>query len=126
MPPYRCGFGLRIPGGEQQLRLMRSQCFRRFVSRRPPSEAAFGQTFGRDPKPLSVISEDSDRLAATAAEDEKAAGKRIGCEFLTTELRQRIYALPSVNRFDRNQDAELRRDLNQDIDSSSSRLSVAR
>ena len=126
MPPYRCGFGLRIPRGQKQLCLMGSQCFRGFVTCRPPFETAFRQAFGGNPEPLTIVGEDSDRLAATAAEDEKAAGKRIGCEFLTTELRQRIYALPSVNRFDRNQDAELRRDLNQDIDSSSSRLSVAR
>jgi hypothetical protein len=105
---------------------MGSQCFRRFVARWPPFETAFRQAFGRDPKPLSVISEDSDRLAAAAAEDEKAAGKRVGIEFLTTELRQRIYALPSVDCFNRNQDAELRRDLDQGADSSNSRLSVAR
>jgi hypothetical protein len=84
---------------------MGSQCFRRFRSRRPPFETAFRQAFGRDPKPLSVISEDSDGLAAAAAEDEKTAGKRVGIEFLAAELRQRIYALPSVNGFDRNQDA---------------------
>ena len=105
---------------------MGSQCFRRVRSRRPPFETAFRQALRCDPEPLAVVGEDSDRLAATAAEDKQAAGKRIGCEFLPAELRQRIYALPSVDGFNRNQNAQLRRDLNQDADSSNSRLSVAR
>jgi hypothetical protein len=75
---------------------------------------------------LPVIRKDPDRLTTAAAKDKQAARKRIGREFLQAELRQRIYALPSVDGFNRNQDAQLRRDLNQDIDSSSSRLSVAR
>jgi hypothetical protein len=84
---------------------MRSQCFRGFAARGPPLKPAFRQAFRCDPEPLAVIREDPDRLAAAAAEDEQATGKRIGCEFLAAELRQRIYALPSVNGFDRNQDA---------------------
>jgi hypothetical protein len=126
MPPHRCRFGVRIPGGEQQLRLVRSQCLCGFVSRRPPFETAFGKTFRSNPEALSVIGEDPDRLTAAAAEDEKAAGKRIGIEFLTTELREGIDTLSSVDGFNRNQDAELRRDLDQDADSSNSRLSLAR
>jgi hypothetical protein len=125
-PPHRRRFGVRIAGGEQQLGLMRSQCFRGFVSCRPPSEPTFRETLGCDPKSLPVVRENPDRLAATAAEDKQAAGKRIGCEFLPAELRQRIYTLPSVDGFNCNQNAQLRRDLNQDADSSNSRLSVAR
>jgi hypothetical protein len=105
---------------------MRPQCFRRFVSRRPPFETAFRQALSGDPEPLAVVGEDSDRLAATAAEDEQTAGKRIGIELLTAELCQRIDTLSSVDGFNRNQDAELRRDLDQGADSSNSRLSVAR
>ena len=105
---------------------MRSQCLRGFVARRPPFESAFGKALSGDPEPLAVIGEDSDRLAAAAAEDEQAAGKRIGIELLTAELGERVDALPAVDGFNRNQDAQLRRDLNQDADSSNSRLSVAR
>jgi hypothetical protein len=105
---------------------MSSQCFRGFVTCRPPFETAFRQSLGCDPKPLPVIGEDSDSLAAAAAEDKQTAGKRIGCEFLPAELRQRINTLPSVDGLNRDQDAQLRRDLDQDADSSNSRLSSAR
>jgi hypothetical protein len=125
-PPHRRRFGVRIPGGQKQLSLMRSQCLRGFVACWPPSETALRQTLRGDPEPLAVVGEDSDCLAAAAAKDKQATGKRIGIEFLTTELRQRIDAFPSVDGFNRNQDAELRRDLDQGADSSNSRISVAR
>jgi hypothetical protein len=125
-PPHRRCFRIRITGSEQQLRLVRSQCFRGFVACRPPFKAAFGKTLRGNPEALTVIGEDSDRLAAAAAEDEQAAGKRVGIEFLTAELRQGIDPLSSVDRFNRNQDAQLRCDLDQAADSNKSRLSVAR
>jgi hypothetical protein len=125
-PPHGRCFRIRIAGREQQLCLVRSQCFRRFVAGRPPSEAAFRQALGGDPEPLTVVGEDTDRFAAAAAEDEQAAGKRIGIELLTAELGERVNALPAVDGFDRDQDAQLRSDLNQDADSNNSRLSVAR
>jgi hypothetical protein len=105
---------------------MGSQCFRGFVAGRPPFETAFGKAFGGDPEPLAIIGEDSDRFAAAAAEDEQAAGERIGIEFLAAELGERVNTLPAVDGFNRNQDPQLRRDLDQDADSSNSRLSVAR
>jgi hypothetical protein len=105
---------------------MGSQCFRGFVAGRPPFETAFGKALGGDPEPLAIIGEDSDRFAAAAAEDEQAAGKRIGIEFLAAELGERVNALPSVDGFNRNQDPQLRRDLDQEADSSNSRLSFAR
>ncbi len=105
---------------------MRSQCFRRFGSRRPPFETAFRQALRCNPETLAIVGQDSDSLAAAAAEDEQAAGKRVGIEFLAAELRQRIDAFPSVDGFNRNQYPELRRDLDQGCDSSSSRLKVAR
>ena len=107
-PPDGCGFGVRIAGGEEQLRLMRLQCFCRFVSCRPPLETAFRQALCGHPKPLPVIREDSDRFAAAAAEDEQTAGKRVGIELLAAELCEAIYALPCVDGFNRNQDAQLR------------------
>ncbi len=105
---------------------MGSQCFRGFVACRPPFEAAFGKALRGNPEPLAIVRQDSDRLAAAAAEDEQAAGKRIGIEFLAAELGERVNALPSVDGFDRNQDPQLRRDLDQDADSNNSRLSFAR
>ena len=125
-PPNGCRFRLGIPGRQQQLRLMGSQCFRGFVAGRPPFETAFGKALGGDPEPLAIIGEDSDRFAAAAAEDEQAAGKGIGIELLAAKLCQRVNPLPCVYGFDRNQDAQLRCDLDQDADSSNSRLSVAR
>jgi hypothetical protein len=104
---------------------MRSQCLRGFVACRPPLESAFRQALRGNPESLAVIGEDSDRFAAAAAEDEQAAGKRIGIKLLATELGERVDALPPVDGFDRNQDAQLRRDLNQDADSSKLRLNVA-
>jgi hypothetical protein len=105
---------------------MGTQSFRRFVSRWPPSEPAFGKSLSCDPEPLSVVRQDSDRFAAAAAKDKQAARKRIGIEFLAAELGERVNAFTSVNSFNRNQDAQLRRDLDQGSDSSNSRLSVAR
>src|SRR5579863_4041436 len=105
---------------------MRAQCARRFVPCRPPSEAALRQSLRREPKSLAVIGQQFYSCAPAAAEDEQTAGKGIGVEFLTAQLRQRIDPFPAVDGVYRNQDAQLRRDLNQDADSHSSRLSVAR
>jgi hypothetical protein len=93
-PPHRRCFRIRIAGGEQQLRLMRLQRFRRFSACRPPLETAFRQALCGDPEALPVIREDPDRLATAAAKDKQAARKRIGRKFLPAQLRQRIYALP--------------------------------
>ena len=102
------------------------KCFRRFISGGPPLKSAFRQALGGKPEPLTVVGEDADRFAAAAAEDKQAAGKRIGIEFLAAELGERVNTLPAVDGFNRNQDPQLRRDLDQDADSSNSRLSVAR
>jgi len=105
---------------------MGSQRFRGFVARRPPFETAFGKALGGDPEPLAIIGEDSDCFAAAAAEDEQAAGERIGIELLAAELGERVDPLPCVDGFNRNEYPQLRRDLDQDVDSSNSRLSFAR
>src|SRR5579863_408418 len=105
---------------------MRAQCARRFVPCRPPSEAALRQSLRREPKSLAVIGQQFYSCAPAAAEDEQTAGKGIGVEFLTAQLRQRIDPFPAVDPVYRYQDTQLRRDLNQDADSHSSRLSAAR
>src|SRR5580704_8384317 len=105
---------------------MRTQGARRFVPCRPPSEAALRQAFGREPESLAVIGQQFYSCAPAAAKDEQATGERVGVELLTAQLRQRIDALPAIDGVYRNQDAQLRRDLDQDADSTNSRLSVAR
>jgi hypothetical protein len=125
-PPHRRRFDVGITGCQKQLRLMGAQCFGWLVSRGPPFETALRQTLGGNPEPLAIVGKDSDRLAAAVAKDKQTAGKRVGVEFLAAELCQRINALSAVNGFNRNQNAQLRGDLDQDADSNSSRLSVAR
>src|ERR1700691_2859250 len=73
-----------------------------------------------------MVGKDSHPPAAAAAKDKQAAGERIGIEFLAAELRERVDTLSSVDGVYRNQNAQLRRDLDQDACSHSSRLSVAR
>ena len=50
---------------------------------------------------------------AATAEHKQAAGKRIGLQFLLTQLRQRIDALASIDGLDRHQNPHLRRNLDQ-------------
>src|SRR5579863_5327979 len=100
--------GVRITGGQQHLRLMRAQRLHRFESRRPPAEATFRQTFGRQPETLTVVGQDTDGLRAPAAEDKQAAGKRIGIQLLAAKLRQRIDAFSAVDGFDRHLNPRLR------------------
>src|SRR5580693_4739578 len=105
---------------------MRTQGFRGLLPRWPPSEAALRQAFRREPESLAVIGQQFYSCAPAAAKDEQATGERVGVELLTAQLRQRIDALPAVDGVYRNQDTQLRRDLDQDADSHNSRLSVAR
>src|ERR1700722_2850388 len=80
--PLRRGFRFGIAGRQQQLRLVRSQYPRRFVTRWPPAEASLRQTLRGQPKPLAVIREQFDGGAAAAAKEEKTSGERIGWEAL--------------------------------------------
>jgi hypothetical protein len=82
LAPYRRRFGFRIPGRQQQLRLMRAQRFRRFAACRPPSETPFRQPLGRQPEPLTVVSQDADRLPTPAAKDKFAYSSRIASSLL--------------------------------------------
>jgi hypothetical protein len=81
-PPLWRGFRFGIAGRQQQLRLVRSQYPRRFVTPRPPAEASLRQTLRGQPKPLAVIGKQFDGGSAAAAKDEQTSGERIGCEFL--------------------------------------------
>jgi hypothetical protein len=80
--PHRRGFRLRIAGRQQQLRLMCLQRSRRFGACRPPLEPSFGQAFRRQPEPLAIVLQDSDRRSTPRPENEQVTGKRIGVQFL--------------------------------------------
>ena len=86
----------------------------------------FDNRFCRQPKPLAVVTEDPDGRSAPAAEDKQAAGKRIGVEFLPAQLRDSVDALPAIDGFNRNQDADLRRDLDHEAASHNARLKPAK
>src|SRR6202451_2405024 len=105
---------------------MRTQGFRRLRTGGPPFETALRQPLRGQPEPLAVVGQQLYRRAPPAAEDEQTAGERICGQFFPAYLRQRIDALPAVDGVYRNQDAQLRRDLDQDADSTNSRLKVAR
>src|SRR2546422_48329 len=72
----------------------------------------------------SIIDEYANRRAPPAAENEQPAGERIGFKLLLTQPRQRIDALAAIHRFQRHQDAHLRRDLDHASPSHNARLSA--
>src|ERR1017187_1596503 len=92
----------------------------RLFAARPPHESLLGM-----PEPLAVIDQDTDRGPATAPEYKQASREGICPEFVLAQPGERIDALPAIDRFDRNQDAHLRCDLNH-ADSHNDRLSPAR
>ena len=64
---------------------------------RPPHKSPFGKPLLRQPVSLAVIAEQPDRRPAAAPKHEHTAGKRIFCEFLLAESRQRVMPfLPST------------------------------
>ena len=69
---------------------MRFQRLRRFMAFRPPFEAAFRQTFLRDPETLRVVDQYFDSGRAPATEQEQATRKRISLQLLFASLSQRV------------------------------------
>jgi hypothetical protein len=90
LPPHGCRLGLRVASRQQQLRLVRLQYPRGFVAGRPPLETPFGQSLGRQPKPLAVELKDPYGGSSAAAEDKQVAGKRIRVQFLPAQLSDSI------------------------------------
>src|SRR4029077_9657494 len=115
---------MRVAPRQQQLRLMRTQVAACFRARWPSAEATLGQALGGEPESLPVIGQDPDRPRATVAEDEQAAGKWIGVQFLPAQLCKGIYPLPSVNGLQCDQNAQLRRDLDHNTNSAKVRLKL--
>src|SRR5579872_625733 len=105
---------------------MRTQGSRRFRTGGPPLETALRQALRGEPESLAVIGQQFYGGAPATAEDEQTAGEGICIQFLAAQLCDGVDPLTTVYRLDRNQDAKLRCDLDQDADSHSSRLSVAR
>src|SRR6267143_2078190 len=91
---------------------MSLQCSRRLLAIRPPDEAPFRQPFLCEPKSLPVVDQNANRRAAPAPKQKQTTGERIGLEFLFAQPRQRIDALPAIDRFNGNKDLHLWCDLN--------------
>src|ERR1035437_3565752 len=123
--PHRRGFCFRVARRQQQLCLMRLEHPGRLFAARPPHESPLRQPFLRQPEPLAVIDQDTDRGPATAPEYKQASREGICPEFVLAQPGERLDALPAIDQFDRNQDAHLRCDLNH-ADSHNDRLSPAR
>src|ERR1019366_1103131 len=64
--PHRRGFCFRVARRQQQLCLMRLEHPGRLFAARPPHESPLRQPFLRQPEPLAVIDQDTDRGPATA------------------------------------------------------------
>src|SRR5437016_2723225 len=124
-PPHRRGFCFRIARRQQQLCLMRLEHAGGLFAARPPHESPLRQPFLRQPEPLAVIDQDADRGSTTAPEYKQASREGICLEFVLAQSGERVDALPAIDRFDRYQDAHLRRDLDH-ADSHNARLSPAR
>ena len=79
---------------------------------RPPLESALGKPLLTEPKSLTIINQDFQRLASAAGKHKQRALQRLSLELLPTEGRQPIDALAQSDRFDRQQNPHLRSDLN--------------
>src|SRR5436309_1759398 len=84
----------------------------RFRAGWPPFETSLGQTFCGQPKPLAIVLQNSDGRATPRPEDKQVARKWIGVQFLPAELGDGVDTLSSINSLHRNQNTDLRRDLN--------------
>src|ERR1019366_1892543 len=123
--PHRRSFCFRIARRQQQLCLMRLEHAGGLFAARPPHESPLRQPFLRQPEPLAVIDQDADRGPTPTPKYKQASGEGICLEFVLAQPGKRVDALPAIDRFDRYQDAHLRRDLDH-ADSHNARLSPAR
>src|ERR1035437_3738500 len=123
--PHRSGFCLRVARRQQQLRLMRLEHTGGLFAARPPHKSPLRQPFLRQPEPLAVIDQDTDRDPPTAPEYKQASREGICLKRVLAQPGERVDALPAIDRLDRHQDAHLRCDLDH-ADSHSVRLSPAR
>src|SRR5882672_12774198 len=104
---------------------MHAQRPRRSLPLRPPAKASFGETLGRQPKPLPVIDQHFYRGRSAAAEYEQASRKRIGIELGAAQLGQRVDTLAEVDGLHRHQYPHLRREGQHDLRRGNARISSA-
>jgi hypothetical protein len=79
----------------------------------PPLEAARGEAFGTQPKSLAVVGQEFERLAGAVAEDIDCAAQRIFPERLTTDSGEAINPFTEIDGGQRDKDAALRSELEQ-------------
>jgi hypothetical protein len=78
----------------------------------PTGETSNREPLVTDPKPLTVISEDSEGGPRSVAENEESTAERVGLEHLPADTAQSVDAVSEVNGFYANQDTQLGCDLN--------------
>ena len=77
----------------------------------PPVEAALGEAFGAEPKPLAIVGQEFERGAGAVAKDVDRAAQGILLQRLATEGGEAIYSFAEVDGLYGEKDATLRREL---------------
>jgi hypothetical protein len=77
----------------------------------PEGKPATRQTLLAEPETLAVVDQNLDRCPCAVAEDEQPPAERIGGQALPADAGQAIDAGPKIDRFDRDQETHVRRDL---------------
>ena len=78
-----------------------------------PAEASLRKPFLAEPTALAVIHEDLKGPTTAVREDEQRADNRVEVKSLPANLHQPVNAFPKIYRLHRQQQAHLRRELNQ-------------
>ena len=76
--------------------------------RGPPVEAALGEAFSTEPKPLAIIRQEFERGPGAVAKDVDRAAQRVLCQCLATQRGEAINAFAKVDGLEREKDATLR------------------
>jgi hypothetical protein len=78
----------------------------------PAGEPALREPFLTNPKPLPVVSQTLDGVAAARAENKERAAERVAGQYLTTKSRQTIDAFTKIDGLDGQQNPHLGSNLN--------------
>ena len=94
---------------EQDHELRRGQRRQEYAFRdRPPKQLAGGETPQTQPKPMAIIDQQFESRRGTIAEDVQGAGKRVLLPPVTAEGDEGVNTLAKIDRFDRQQNPQLR------------------
>ena len=74
-------------------------------------EAALGEAFGTEPKPLAIVGQEFERRAGAVAKDVDCAAQRILAQRLATQRGEPIDSLAEIDGLHGEKDAALRREL---------------